>query len=218
MLAGDVCDALWLSLNRNGISHKFWSSNNLPCPTLNLPMPPGNFFVYLPWQEHVKTGGLCVSWHEGSRIVCCHSFSHHHHIGHYVSAELGPSQSSSSELVIATYSTAAYICNYTFSYQVHNGAELVLRDSSGTVIWSSGTSNTWQWVHVTLRMEDVQYSTDQLSDELQFVLVRPPSVSSRTLRVFLDDVNVDFCLPCDFQQLQSSGMCSVLVVTCISAT
>ena len=140
------------------------------------------------------------------------------HIGHYVSAQLDPSQSSSSELVITTYSTAAYICNYTFSYQVRNGAELVLRDSSGTVIWSSGTSNTWQWVHVTLRMEDVQYLTDQLSDELQFVLVRPPSVNSGTLRVFLDDVNVDFCLPCDFQQLQSSGMCSVLIVICILAT
>ena len=88
------------------------------------------------------------------------------------------------------------------------------------MIWSSGTSSqdTWQWVHVTLRMEDVQYLTHQLSDELQLVLVRPPSVSSGTLRVFLDDVNIDFCLPCDFQQLQSSGMCSVLVVTCISAT
>ena len=142
------------------------------------------------------------------------------HIGHYVSAQLDPSQSSSSELVIATYSTAAYICNYTFSYQVRNGAELVLRDSSGTVIWSSGTSDqdTWQWIHVTLQMEDVQYLTDQLSDELQFVLVRPPSVNSGTLRVFLDDVNVDFCLPCDFQQLQSSGMCSVLIVICILAT
>ena len=142
------------------------------------------------------------------------------HIGHYVSAELDPSQSSSSELVIVTYSIAAYICNYTFSYQVRNGSELVLRDSSGTVIWSSGTSDqdTRQWVHVTLQMEDIQYLTDQLSDELQLVLVRPPSGNSRTLRVFLDDVNVDFCLPCDFQQLQSSGMCSVLVVTCISTT
>ena len=142
------------------------------------------------------------------------------HIGRYVSAQLDPAQSSSSELLIATYSAAAYICNCTFSYQVHSGAELVLRDSSGRMIWSSGTNeqDMQQWVHMTLPMEGAQHLTDQLSDGLQFVLVRPPSVSSGTLRVFLDDVNVDFCLPCDFQQLQSSGMCSVLVVTCISAT
>ena len=143
------------------------------------------------------------------------------YVGHYVSAELDPTQSSSFEHVIATYSVAAYICNYTFSYQVRGGAELVLRDSSGTVIWSSGTNNqdTLQWIHVTLQRENVQHLTNQLSDGLQFVLVRPTtSFSSETLRVFLDDVNVDFCLPCDFQQLQSSGMCSFLVETCISAT
>ena len=154
----------------------------------------------------------------GLSVVMVSSSSH---IGHYVSAELDPSQSSSSELVIVSYSAAAYICNYTFSYQVRNGAKLVLRDSSGAVIWSSGTSDqdTRQWVHVTLPRKDVHYLTDQSSDELQFVLVRPATnVNSGTLRVFLDDVNVDFCLPCDFQQLQSSGMCSVLVVTYISAT
>ena len=135
------------------------------------------------------------------------------HIGHYISAQLDPTQLSSFELVIATYSVAAYICNYTFSYQVHGGAELVLRDSSGTVIWSSGTNDqdSQRWIHVTLQRENVQHLTNQLSDGLQFVLVRPTtSFSSETLRVFLDDVNVDFCLPCDFQQLQSSGMCSTL--------
>ena len=159
---------------------------------------------------NIVAAGLCV--------VMVSSSSH---IGHYISAQLDPTPSSSFELVIATYSVAAYICNYTFSYQIHGGAELVLRDSSGSIIWSSRANNqaTQQWIHVTLQRDNIHYLTDQLSDGLQFVLVRPTtSFSSETLRVFLDDVNVDFCLPCDFQQLQSSGMCSFLVETCISAT
>ena len=34
MLAGDVSDALWPSLNQNGIPHRFYSSNN--CPTSHI--------------------------------------------------------------------------------------------------------------------------------------------------------------------------------------
>ena len=34
MLVGDVSDALWPSLNQNGIPHRFYSSNN--CPTSHI--------------------------------------------------------------------------------------------------------------------------------------------------------------------------------------
>jgi len=117
--------------------------------------------------------------------------------GHYISAQLDPSIAQSQ--VVAVYSAAAYVCGYSFSYQLRGDGELVLQSSSRNVVWSSGTEEQ-QWVHVNMSNADPQFLTRNLSDGLQFSLVSHGGGDMP--RAFLDDITLDFCLPCDFQELQ----------------
>ena len=101
------------------------------------------------------------------------------------------------------YSAAAYVCGYSFSYQLRGDGDLVLQSSSGNVVWSSGTEEQ-QWVHVNMSNADPQFLTRNLSDSLQFSLVSHGG--GDMLWAFLDDITLDFCLPCDFQELQRTGV------------
>ena len=116
-----------------------------------------------------------------------HTHTHTHnsltHTGHYISAQLDPSIAQSQ--VVAVYSAAAYVCGYSFSYQLHGDGELVLQSSSGNVVWSSGTEEQ-QWVHVNMSNADPQILTRNLSDGLQFSLVSHGGGDMP--RAFLDEV------------------------------
>lgn len=96
-----------------------------------------------------------------------------------------------------SYSRAGYSCGLTFSYYVTEGGTLLLRTSSGSVLWSSpplGASPAWEVVGLT----DSRYLTSVVQEGLEFVLTTTESGS-----VALDDVSVNFCLPCNFNALDS---------------
>ncbi len=118
-------------------------------------------------------------------------------LGHYVYAQA----SSMSDTVIVTYSKAGYSCGMTFSYYLtgEEGVRLILRTSSGAVVWSSPPGLTSRWE--TAGVPDSQYLTSNVNETIEFVLASDRGNASAAL----DNVNIDFCLPCNFEMLQSDS-------------
>lgn len=108
---------------------------------------------------------------------------------------------SGSERVVAFLSRAGYACGLTFSYHITGVGRLDLRSSSGVTIWSSSSDEGMaRWVIATLP-ESSQYFTPHVEDAVEFVLVSTGANAS----IALDDIDVNFCLPCNFDSLHSSS-------------
>lgn len=117
--------------------------------------------------------------------------------GHYVSLQV----SHDSEGVVVSYPRAGYSCGLTFSYYLTGGGgvSLILRTSSGTVLWTSpSTSAAWEVVGLS----DSQYLTSGVDEGVEFALTSVEGNGS----VALDNVVLNFCLPCDFGGLETSDM------------
>lgn len=114
--------------------------------------------------------------------------------------------SPNSEEVVMSYSKAGYLCGLTFSYHLAGGegVSLVLRTSSGTVLWSSPprsaeSSSAWEVSGLT----DSSYLTAHVEEGVEFVLVSTSAGTNGS--VALDDIGVNFCLPCNFGILGSGS-------------
>ena len=110
---------------------------------------------------------------------------------------------SGSETVIASLSRAGYACDLTFYYHIIGvaGARLELRSLSGHIIWSSPANvGVGRWEIVALP-ESSHYFTPRVDDTVEFVFVSTGANAS----VALDDIDVNFCLPCNFDNLHSSS-------------
>ena len=83
-------------------------------------------------------------------------------LGHYIAAE------SQQELVIMSYNKAWYVCGYSFYYQLRGeGSMLILRTTSGDVIWSTAAV-TMSWLRVSTAGD--QFITSGQDQGLEFVL------------------------------------------------
>lgn len=117
-------------------------------------------------------------------------------LGHYVFAQV----SSELERVIMSYPRAGYSCGLTFSYHLTGeGVNLVLRTSLGTILWLSlpAASAAWEVVGIS----ESQYLTPQVDEGVELVLLSTGANGS----VALDNIDVNFCLPCNFETLQISS-------------
>ena len=120
------------------------------------------------------------------------------------------------ETTLLSYNQAGYICGLAFSYFLSNQAGLAVRSNpSGREVWSSlnepmHTTASWNSVNF---MRAQYYLTAQFEETLEIVLFRAavaggsPSnssgSSSNVLAAAIDNLNVQFCLPCNFEGLQN---------------
>ena len=126
--------------------------------------------------------------------------------GHYISGSLGPP---STEAILLTYHRAGYICGFSFSYFLGEGSALVVRSNpSGLEVWSSleepsSVAGSWMSVNYTRAQ---RYLTSKFGETLEIVLVAAAGgqgQSSTVVVAAVDNVRVDFCLPCNFDELQN---------------
>ena len=131
-------------------------------------------------------------------------FDEYSHAGRYISGTL---VSSSSEAILMTYPRAGYICGFSLSYFLGSGASLVVRSNpSRREVWSSldeatpTSTESWETVNLTRAQ---YYLTSQFDETLEIVLIASGDRnSSLVIAGAVDNVNVQFCLPCNFEHLQ----------------
>ena len=103
-----------------------------------------------------------------------------------------------------TYNQAGYICGFSFSYFLSEGAEIIIRSNpSGREVWSSigeaSPTGSWQSVNYTMAQH---YLTSYFEEAIKIVLIRIGGQSSATVIAgAVDNLNVKFCLPCNFEDL-----------------
>lgn len=111
-----------------------------------------------------------------------------------------------------TYSQAGYICGFSLSYFLSEGAGLVVRSNpSGMEVWSSvgeaPPTGSWQLVNYTRAQH---YLTPHFEESLEIVLFRTGSRnSSGVITGAVDNLQVDFCLPCNFEDLLNATQFSL---------
>lgn len=107
-----------------------------------------------------------------------------------------------------TYPQAGYICGFSLSYFLSSGAALVVRSNpSRREVWSSlnettpTTTGSWETVNMTRAQN---YLTSQFDETLDIVLI-PSGDHNSSLAIVgaVDNVDVRFCLPCNFEYLQN---------------
>ena len=126
-------------------------------------------------------------------------------------------ESTPSESVIMSHSAAGYVCGYSFYYQLFGDAELLLRTyPSEELVWFSGRQNhdSSSWIRVNT--EQRVFLSSSINEELQFVIVSySRSGNSIAPQVALDLVELEFCLPCDFDLMATTeGKLPVCCDTC----
>ena len=104
-----------------------------------------------------------------------------------------------------TYDQAGYICGFSFSYFLSEGAEagIVVRSNpSGREVWSSVSeappTGSWQLVNYTTAQ---RYLTSYFEETLEIVLTRTGQNASAAVIGAVDNLHVKFCLPCNFEDL-----------------
>ena len=103
-----------------------------------------------------------------------------------------------------TYNQAGYICGFSFSYFLSEGAEIVVRSNpSGREVWSSigevPPIGSWQLINYTRAQH---YLTSYFEETLEIVLNRTGSRNtSGVITGAVDNLHVEFCLPCNFEDL-----------------
>lgn len=132
---------------------------------------------------------LLIEWHLQNVLI-------NPFLGHYAFAQV----SSELERVIMSYPRAGYSCGLTFSYHLTGeGVNLVLRTSLGTILWLSSPAASAAWEVVGI--SESQYLTPQVDEGVELVLLSTGANGS----VALDNIDVNFCLPCNFETLQISS-------------
>ena len=106
-----------------------------------------------------------------------------------------------------TYNQAGYICGFSFSYFLSEGAGIVIRSNpSRREVWSSTgeapPTGSWQFVNFTRAQ---RYLTSYFEEMLEIVLIPIGSRNASTIIAgAVDNLNVKFCLPCNFEDLQNA--------------
>lgn len=118
-----------------------------------------------------------------------------------------------------TYDSPAYVCSYSFSYQLHttglepDSISLYLRVADADMRSLSGdlraTSPPGGWTEVRAHEEDFVTEPRNRSTALEFVLERSAGTDggegegegASEVEVALDAVGLEFCLPCEFEEL-----------------
>ena len=114
--------------------------------------------------------------------------------------------SSPSEFVIMSHSAAGYVCGYSFYYQLLGDAELLLQTSSKDIVWFSGRQNHENTPWISVSTEQRVFLSSSADEELLFVLVSYGHSSDLIApQVALDLVELEFCLPCDFELMATEG-------------
>ena len=105
-----------------------------------------------------------------------------------------------------TYNQAGYICGFSFSYFLSEGAEIVIRSNpSGREVWSSAgeapPTGSWQLVNYTRAQH---YLTSYFEEMLEIVLIRTGGQNAgAVIAGAVDNLHVEFCLPCNFEDLMN---------------
>ena len=106
-----------------------------------------------------------------------------------------------------TYQQAGYICGFSFSYFLGDGSALVVRSNpSGEEVWSSldtppsSPSNSWISVNYSRAQ---RYLTTKFGETLEIVLVAAQDRPGAVVTAAVDNVHVEFCLPCNFDDLRN---------------
>ena len=92
---------------------------------------------------------------------------------------------------------------------------VVRSNPSGREVWSSldettpTTLGTWESVNL---MRAQYYLTSQFEEMLEIILVSTDDNSSAAVTGAVDRVGVQFCLPCDFEELQNATLFSLSYV------
>ena len=106
-----------------------------------------------------------------------------------------------------TYNQAGYICGFSFSYFLSSegaGNIVVRSNPSGRVVWSSvgeaPPTGSWQLVNFTTAQH---YLTSYFEETLEIVLIRTNGHrnASTDITGAVDNLHVEFCLPCNFEDL-----------------
>ena len=116
-------------------------------------------------------------------------------------------ESTPSESVIMSHSAAGYVCGYSFYYQLLGDAEIILRTfPSEEIVWFSGRQNDKNSSWIRVDNEQHVFLSSSINEELQFVMVSySHSGNSIAPQVALDVVELEFCLPCDFNLMATAG-------------
>lgn len=105
-----------------------------------------------------------------------------------------------------TYHQAGYICGFSLSYYLIDGAGLAIRSSpSGREVWSSlgEALPTGSWVAVNFTTAQ-HYLTSSFEEMLEIVLIPVGIRNISTIVVgAVDNMNIKFCLPCNFEGLDN---------------
>lgn len=113
-----------------------------------------------------------------------------------------------------TYDSPAYVCSYSFSYQLHTAglepdsitlnlrvADANTRSLTGDLL---GATSSGGWREVRAREEDF-ITSPRNGSALEFFLERSAGMvgggGESEVEVALDAVDLVFCLPCDFESL-----------------
>jgi hypothetical protein len=130
--------------------------------------------------------------------------------GRYVSATLDPS---TNESTLMTYDQAGYICGFSFSYFLSEGAGgIVVRSNpSRREVWSSvdeaPPTGSWQLVNYTAAQH---YLTSYFEERLEIVLTRTGGQNTNAVITgAVDNLHVEFCLPCNFEDLLNATQFSL---------
>ena len=109
-----------------------------------------------------------------------------------------------------SYRQAGYICGFSFSYYLNQGADLVVRSNpSRKEVWSTvdevpPTTGRWNSVNY---MKAQRYFTSDFEETLDIVLKAAAPGGGPNSTHFLtgavDNLNVSFCLPCNFEGLKN---------------
>ena len=115
--------------------------------------------------------------------------------------------------LILAYSAFSYVCGFSFFFQVYDNIRLLLQTSNGTTLWASNTADVTKW-------EFVEYSSGQFpftvtTEQLVFVAEKMGVLSSFSYAA-VDEVILDFCLPCELSLLspgnQITSMCCCIAL------
>jgi hypothetical protein len=126
------------------------------------------------------------------------------HGGTYV---MGTSFENVASRPLLQFPTTSYICSLSFYYQLDDSLSLILESNNEneSFIWVSSTGNgpALQWNYVEIQLEDFPLTLS--GNPLQFTadVVGNPTIVSF---VAVDNVTVNFCLPCNYSNFSSNDM------------
>ena len=118
-------------------------------------------------------------------------------IGHYWSLQ---TDTPLSNWTVLSYSSASWLCGFSFDYSLQGSSKLTLQTPSGEMLWSGTQAMPavgMNWSHATVPDKWIVPNSSRRG--LQFIVNTQDSQDT----VALDNIMLNFCAPCSLEQLQS---------------